>query len=481
MSYSITQNTTFLTAASVLQKVISFAYFTLIARLIGVGNTGSYFFAISFTTIFTVVADFGLNPVLTREVSKYPENTEKFLNTALTNKLVLGVISYGLVVAFANILGYDVELKHLIYLSGISMFFDNIQSCFYAILRARKNLIYESIGVVCSQALTLIVGTIAIISHWPLYWLILAYTIPSCINGIFASIILAKKYAVRFRFAWDKAIVKTFFVVAAPFALAGLMNRLYSYSDSILILKMLGKEHIGWWSVPYKITFAFQFIPVALGASVYPVMSSLSISAPEKINALFERAWKYLLMLVLPISFGLFVLAQPIIVHIYGAAYLPAVPVLKILLVGLIFGYLSFITGSLLNATNHQKTQTLLITVAWLVDVCINLILIYKLGIIGAAIASLSGSVVLCLGGYYFSSRAVVLDHIKILKSLVQVLVPALVMAGLASILIVHVSYFVVIPICACVYALLLFATGGLSVDMIKLALAKIFPKKFSV
>ncbi len=481
MAYSIIQNTTFLTAASILQKVISFVYFTVIARLIGVESTGSYFFAISFTTIFTVVADFGLNPTLTREISKYPENTEKFFNTVFTNKILFGFVSYGLVVLFANLLQYDVGLKHLIYLSGFSMFFDNIQSCFYAVFRARKNLIYESIGVVSSQALTLVIGTIALFNHWPLYWLILAYTIPSFLNGIFASISLRRVYNLAYHFVWDKVIGKAFLRLAAPFAIAGLMNRLYSYSDSIFISKLLTKEHLGWWSVPYKITFAFQFVPVALGASVYPVMSALSVASPDKISSLFERAWKYLFMLVMPVSFGLYALAEPVILHLYGHAYAPAIPVLRILLVGLIFGYLSFITGSLLNATNHQRTQTGLITVAWIVNVALNLLLIGRFNIIGSAIASLVGSILLCLGGYYFSSRAVRIDHKKIFVVLTQVLIPAVVMGGLAYVLSWYMHYTIVIVLSAFVYGALLFVTRALTVGMVKQSLAKVFPKKFSI
>ena len=233
--------------------------------------------------------------------------------------------------------------------------------------------------------------------------------------------------------------------------------------------------------MPYKITFAFQFVPVALGASVYPVMSALSVASPDKISSLFERAWKYLFMLVMPVSFGLYALAEPVILHLYGHAYAPAIPVLRILLVGLIFGYLSFITGSLLNATNHQRTQTGLITVAWIVNVALNLLLIGRFNIIGSAIASLVGSILLCLGGYYFSSRAVRIDHKKIFVVLTQVLIPAVVMGGLAYVLSWYMHYTIVIVLSAFVYGALLFVTRALTVGMVKQSLAKVFPKKFSI
>jgi O-antigen/teichoic acid export membrane protein len=81
MSYTVAQNTSFLTIASVLQKVISFFYFIFVARMIQVEHTGVYFFAITFTTIFTVVADFGMGPVLTRETARFPDRAQSYFNT----------------------------------------------------------------------------------------------------------------------------------------------------------------------------------------------------------------------------------------------------------------------------------------------------------------------------------------------------------------------------------------------------------------
>src|SRR3989339_1605278 len=186
MAYTVAQNTSFMTVASILQKAVSFVYFTVIARLIGVENTGVYFFAIAFTTIFTVVADFGLGPVLTREAARFDTNSSAYLNTVLGTKLIFGVISYGVLIICANLLGYDALTKSMIYLSGITMFFDNIHATFYGILRAKKNLLFEGAGLIGSQFLTAIIGGVALYLGAPLYWLILAYTIPAGVNAIYA-------------------------------------------------------------------------------------------------------------------------------------------------------------------------------------------------------------------------------------------------------------------------------------------------------
>lgn len=460
MSYTVAQNASFLTFASVLQKVVSFAYFAIVAYLIGVENTGSYFFAITFTTIFAVVADLGLGPILTREAAKYPEQSEKYFNTVFWAKILFGVFAYVLVVVFANALSYAPELKKLIYLSGVTMFFDNIQGGFYSIFRAKKNLIYESVAIVLSQTLTLIIGTTALLLKAPLVWLIAAYAIPSGLLNIYAAYFVRRVYGYNFNFAVDKLVFRQFFIMAIPFAVAGILGRLYAYSDSLIMSKMLNAKYLGWWSVPYKITFAFQFIPMALSASVYPAMSSFSVSEPERVGDLFVKAWKYLFVAVFPLSLGLMAVAEPVITTFFGDSYAPSIPVLRILLVSLIFSYLSIISGSLLNAVNRQRIQTSLVATVLVLNVLMNLYLIPRFNIIGAAYAALISNFILWILGFYFVNRTVRLQNFALFKAGYQTFIPAILMAGLVYFLTFKLTYFITIPVGVVLYGGLLFLSG---------------------
>lgn len=477
-SYTVAQNTSFLTVASVLQKVISFFYFIFVARMIQVENTGVYFFAITFTTIFTVVADFGMGPVLTREAARYPERSQDYFNTVFWTKIVFGAGAYLLVVVLANVLNYPPLTKDLIYVSGITMFLDNLLTAFYSIFRARKNLIYESIGIIGSQATTLVVGTVALLNHWPLVWLIIAYTSASFLNLIYIGHFIKKVYGIKLRFVWNSSIFKIFIITALPFALAGIIGRLYSYSDSLLMSKMLTAKELGWWSVPYKITFAFQFIPVALSASVYPVFSSLFISQKEAIGPLFEKAWRYLFAIVFPIAFGLMAITAPVIKHVFGEQYLPSITPLRILLISLIFGFLGFITSAVLNATNKQKTQTKLITAALIINIILNIVLLPTLRIDGAAIAAMVSNTVLCLAGLYFASRQVTISFKNILRYINQTLWPALAMAAAVYYLSEKLHYVSTILIGGAIYFILICFIGVINKENISIIFNKIRPKR---
>lgn len=477
MAYSVAKNTSFLTAASILQKIISFVYFTVVARLIGVENTGQYFFALTFQSIFAVVADFGYAAVLTREMSKSPEKSQSIFSTALASKIIFGGAAYLMVAIFVNILGYPALTKELIYLAGLTMFFDNFHSLFYAVFRAKRDLKYESAGLVGSQAITLIIGSCALFFHLPLVWLIAAYTIPSFLNAVYSGFFAVRLYQIKLRISLNRQIMREFLAMVWPFALAGIIGRLYSYSDSLIMSKLLSTQELGWWSVPYKITFAFQFIPLALSASVYPVFSSLFATDRLSIGALFEKAWHYLFTIVFPLSAGIFAIAQPFIVKIYGPDYFPSVLPLRILVFSLVFGYLALISGALLNAIGQQRKQTTNIFIALVVNVILNTVFIPRFGIIGAAIAALSSNIVLWFLGIYFVGKYVVIEKARLLTKAIRAAVPSVVMGICVFWLCGKINFLYTIPVGGIIYFILLYATGGVTKELIFEFINKIFRK----
>lgn len=463
MSYTVAQNTSFFTVASVLQKIVSFVYFAIIARIIGVDNTGIYFFAVAYTTIFVVFADFGLGTVFTREASRNKEKAAGYLNTLISAKLMFGVLTYILVVVSVNLLGYSDLTKNLIYISGITMFFDNIHNIFYSFFRSKQNLFFESVGIVFSQILTLIIGTLALFNKLPLYWLILAYTIPSFLNVVYVSLIYRSYFKLKLLLSFDFSLFKKFLIIAWPFALAGAIMRLYNYSDSLLMSKMLTPRELGLWGVVYKMSSSFYFLAIALSSSIYPVFSTMYIKDKAKVIYLFQKSYRYLFFLSFPIIGGIMVLAQPIMNLVYGSEYSPSVLPLQIAIVSLIFVFVTYINGSLLNAIDKQKLNTAILGSALVISIILNIILLPRLGIIGAAIVVVLTSIWLAKIGYLYCNQYLKIEHHIIFKYFNQTFWPACTMAACVYFLADKIYFLWTIPIGGIIYLGLVFLTGGLS------------------
>lgn len=474
MSGSVAKNTAFMTAASVGQKIVSFLYFTLVARSIGVEGTGKYFLALSFTTIFVVFVDLGLTNVLVREAAKVKEKMQSYFSTILSVKIILGILSYIVMVIAAHLLGYDLELRHLIYLSGVTMLFDSLHLTIYGVLRAIGNLKYEAVSIVGSQLITLGLGSFFLFNNYPLIFLILAFTVASLCNAVYATVMLFHTYRIRLYPSFDKAVFAHVGRIAIPFAIAAIFARLYSYADSIILSKLMDEQAVGWYSIPYKITYAFQFIPLALVAALYPRFSECFVKDKARLRFLFEQGIKYLLLIVVPIAVGIGVLAQDIIVTLYTEAYLPSVLPLQVLLAGLVFSYLSFPIGAFLNACNKQITQTVIVGSVFVVNIAANILLIPHLGVVGAAAAALVGNVVLTIAGYSIAPRITAIRHTFFVTTIVRVAVAGSLM-GLCVWLVNGYTHFVVSIIAGAIaYPLLLFATRAVTVQQCREALALI-------
>ncbi len=468
---SIAKNTAFMTIASVGQKVISFVYFTIIARNIGAEGTGKYFFALSFTTVFVVFIDLGLTQVLIREGAKSKDKLQKYFSSVIFTKIFLGIITYLSAFAVINIMGYPVETKHLVYLSAVTMLFDSIHLTIYGVLRAIGNLKYEAYAIIGSQLTTLILGTTFLYLKLPLIFLIAAFTIPSFFNVVYSSTVLFKKYKIKFKPKLDRQVLRFMGVIAIPFALTAIFGRVYSYIDSILLSKLAGDIAVGWYSIPYKITYAFQFMPLALVAALYPKFSEYFVSDKKKLAFVFERAIKYLMVIVFPIAIGVGVLARDIILSLYTVEYINSILPLQILLAGLVFSYLSFPIGAFLNACNRQVTQTIIVFFVMVINIILNIILIPKIGVIGAAIAALVGNICLAVFGYSIMPKIVKISHWFLFKSFLQICVSAVVM-GIGVYFINQISHYTIAILAgAVIYPVMLFTMRAVTVEQMREAM----------
>ena len=456
---STTKNTMFMITASIGQKLVAFVYFTLIARQLGAEGVGIYFFALSFTTIFVVFVDLGLNSVLIRESSKYKENIQTYFSNVLFAKFVLGILAYIGVVITINAMGYDIDVKALVYISGITMLFDSLHLSIYGVLRALGNLKYEAIGIVMSQTLTFVIGGFFLYNGFPLIYLMYAFLIPSMINVLFASTLLYKKYKISLRPKYDRKIFIRLAQIAVPFAIAAIFARVYSYADSIILSKLAGNEAVGWYSIPYKITYAFQFIPLAFVAALYPRFSEYFVNDKKKLAELFDKSLRYLLIVVFPISVGIAVLAKDIVLYLYTPEFVNSILPLQILVGGLVFSFIGFPIGAFLNACDKQKTQTSIVGFAMVINITLNLLLIPNFGVVGAAISALVGNFLLTILGYAVVPQIIKLKHSKVLQMFGKSVLSAGVMGVCVWWTNLYVNFFVSIAVGVVVYFILVLAT----------------------
>ena len=88
-------------------------------------------------------------------------------------------------------------------------------------------------------------------------------------------------------------------------------------------------------------------------------------------------------------------LAPEIINKVYTVEFQSAILPLQILIASLVFLFMNFVLSSLLNATDRQVVNTRNLGLVMVLSIILNIILIPKVGLIGAALASSVSTLVL--------------------------------------------------------------------------------------
>lgn len=407
MSSTVARNTAWLMAATLGQKVVSFLAFYIIARLVGPTVTGKYFYAVSITSVFVVFADFGLTPVVIRELAASEERGRSYLARALQLKaflLPLAVIAsliYGWVATVWWGAQPEPDVFAAVVVACFVLMADSISLLFYGALRGKRDLRFEAVGMLICQIITAIASVLILRAGGSVVGLVVALLLGSLWNVGWSIV-----QAIRRKITPAKAqlvSLKTLFFAALPFGLAGLFVKVYSYTDSLLLRQFFGNEAVGQYAVAYKLTYALQFLPLTFVAALYPAMSSdFAAGNHEGLKRSLKSGLRLMMLVSVPLAAILSALAKPIILTFYGRPYEGAIAPLLVLPWVLIPIFLDFPVGSLLNATRRSTLKTISMGVTMVLNVGLNLVLVPAYGPLGAAYAGVGSFWMLFFLGVWF-------------------------------------------------------------------------------
>ncbi len=410
MSSTVARNTAWLMAATLGQKLVSFLAFYVIARLVGPVVTGKYFYAVSITSIFVVLADFGLTPVVIREMAANEEKGRAFLGRALRIKaflLPLAVLCSLGYLLLASVLSQTALEPDIFAAVGVACFVlmaDSISLIFYGALRGKRDLRFEAVGMLICQITTAISSIVILRLGGGVVGLVVALLLGSLWNLGWSMYHAVKRHATPLQA--ERVTVKAIALAALPFGLAGLFVKIYSYTDSLLLRQYFGHASVGQYAVAYKLTYALQFLPLTFVAALYPAMSAdYAAGNHEGLRKALKNGMRLMMLVSVPLSALLSALAKPIILTFYGRPYEGAIAPMMVLPWVLIPIFLDFPVGSLLNATRRSSQKTISMGVTMVINVALNLVLVPTYGPLGAAYAGVVSFWMLLALGLWFARK----------------------------------------------------------------------------
>jgi O-antigen/teichoic acid export membrane protein len=181
----------------------------------------------------------------------------------------------------------------------------------------------------------------------------------------------------------------------------------------VLFLQALSTpEQIAIFYAPLRLLFQFQFIPFALSMALFPVFSRIAkpqqqvdipiLNQQEELSKLFIRAFKFSVILCIPVIVLFLLLAKPIILFIFGTKFIDAAPCLQILMISFPVTFQELLMNNFLISIKRQKLILVCNTLCLITNLGLNIWLIPTYGAIGASWATAIAYIVLFIAFFYF-------------------------------------------------------------------------------
>jgi len=359
------------------------------ARYLGAEDLGILSFALSFTIIIGLLGDLGLSSLMTREVSRNQSLAPKYLGNILLIKVLLAVATFGVVVIVINVLDYSEHTIKIVYIITVSNILANFTQIFNSIFQAFERLEYLSIGIILTSTLMLIGISFAVEQNFDLIYFAFVYLVVNAIVLAYSLFICLIKFAVP-NLKIDWTFWKQIVLESLPFWLNSVFVIIYFKIDMVMLSTMDGDTVVGWYAASYRLIDALGFIPAVLMSTMYPVFSKFHISSKDSLEFAFRKSFKILAIIAIPIGIGTTLLAERIILLIYGVEYTPSVIVLQILIWASVLSFINYTPATYLTSTDKQRMLMIFTCLGAIFNIILNFILIPLFSYNGAAIATVS-------------------------------------------------------------------------------------------
>lgn len=385
----VRRNSVFSTITILSRLTVNVFIFWIIARYYGPKIFGQFTSAQVLAANFIIIADFGLDILLTTEIARNRNNALKLFRQIFSIKSIFSVTAL-LLMWLVMILGsFSYETKLLIFILSFYTFFSALSNYFSALCKGFELLEYET-------KINLVMNLVLISLVLPLVLLKINIVIIACIFafsrmiGFFLGILYSKKILqdVSFKFYFNGIEeIKNKIVVFGVFLI---FNNLFFQLDTILLAIWKGDESVGIYQAAYKLIMLPLVIPDIIVNTLMPMLSRLNGENYALWKKIGKMMNKLLIAIVVPVSILIFVYAEQIISFIYGSEnYENSIVVLRIFALVLLIRFSIETYALLLTTSNKQKIRMYTVLIATLLNFLLNYFVIPKYGVWGAASVSL--------------------------------------------------------------------------------------------
>ena len=358
----------------------------LITRYLGPDRFGIFSYALAFAGMFTTVAGLGLDRIIIREISKDISRKDVILGTTFWMRLAGGLGTFVVIMAAIGVLkGHDKLVMLLTTIFAFALIFgavDVVDFYFQAQIRSKYPVLARNTAFILSSILK--VGLVFASAS------LLSLTLATAAESVLAAAALALVYrwtgnSLR---SWkaDFGLARTLLAESWPLIISGFAVLIYMRIDQVMLGSMLDHRAVGIYAAAVKLSEIWYFIPLGISSSVFPVLVGYFKSSRAMFFSKFQNVFNVMASLSIGLALVMTFISHRLVVALYGPEFGQAGPVLAIHIWAGVFVFLGMAASIWTMINGYQKFALWAAVAGAVIKVGLNLLVIPRYGIVGAAV-----------------------------------------------------------------------------------------------
>jgi O-antigen/teichoic acid export membrane protein len=387
---SITKNSTITFSSQILIFALGFVASIILARVLGPGGKGIYALIVLVPALMLKLGSLGIEAANVYFTGSKQYGIKDIVSNSLFCSILLSSILISLFFGvfhldiFKNFLGSNQINPFYLWLVVLTVPFSLLSGFLISIFLGKENIIiYNKINIFQAIFQLIAITVFVVILKQGVFGAVISYVLG--IIGLALVVILFITKFTKITFSFNRKLLKdsTKYGLKAYF---GNLTQFLNYRlDMLLVAAFLTPASVGFYSVAVGIAERLWMLPGAIATVLFPRISSLK---DTEANSLTPRIARHTFLIIFIFSLILALIAKPLIKILFGSVFLPSVMPLIILLPGIIaLGGCKILTADLAGRGKPQF-GTYAAFASLVVNIPLNLWLIPKWGISGAAFAS---------------------------------------------------------------------------------------------
>ncbi|MFC4541948.1 flippase [Halosolutus amylolyticus] len=370
----------------------------VLARLLGPDEYGLLFLAVAIFGVLGVFSKLGISNSCARYVAEYKEQDSTQIPHILRVALAFNLVTI-VVVCLAVLLGHhklagvldEPALVPFLLVGVLYLAFESLSALARGVLQG-----YEEIELAAAvHAIGRVTRLVFAVG-----FVVIGFGALGALVGYILSVVVSSLLGLWFVYRRLYRVLEV-----APAIEAGLRRRIGEYtvpltatSTANVIDKRIDTVLVGFFLTPVAVSYyvvskqivEFLETPVsALGFTLSPSFGAQKADGNVNQAArIYEAALTHSLLLYVPAAAGIVLVAEPTIELVFGDDYGGATPVLQVLSMYVVLQSITKLTSNALDFLGRARARAIVKGMTAALNVCLNVLLIPRIGVVGAAIAT---------------------------------------------------------------------------------------------